>query len=137
MSIPRIKALTKRMRQRIGSTEDAARQAGLKNKGAWSLYESAERPRTSLPLHCFLAVANAAERAELIDLLLAEDEAEETCLLTASSEATEAAAGLQREVREALADGPLTEAERRKLRLSALGVKAEADDVLSIVGRAA
>lgn len=134
MSIPRIKAITKRIRLRIGTTEEAARQAGLANKGAWSLYENADHPDTTLPIHRFLAVASRAERQELIDLLRSEDDDGSGCLLTVTGETTEDAAALQRTAREALADGELTEAERRVLRNKALGVKERANGVLSVVG---
>lgn len=136
MSVPRIKALTKRIRHRIGSSEEAARRAGLKNKGAWSLYESEDYPGTTLPIHRFLIVANSSERAELIDMLMAEDDEVPECLTTEVSETTEAAADLQREAREAQARGPLSPLAKQRLRQGALRVKEEADDVLQIVGRA-
>ncbi|MEH6697224.1 MAG: hypothetical protein V7672_00850 [Brevundimonas sp.] len=134
MSVPRIKALTKRIRLRIGTSEEAARQAGLAHKGAWSLYENADHPETTLPIHRFMAVANGAERAELIDLLQAEDDDPAGDLLTEAPEVTEAAADLQRVSREAAADGKITILERRRIRAGALRVKAEADDVLVAVG---
>lgn len=138
MSIPRIKALTKRIRLRIGTSEEAARQAGLSNKGAWSLYENTQHPETTLPLHRFLAVANRQERNELIDMLLAEDDdGAEECVSTNASETTEAAADLQREVRVAMADGKISPLEKARLIRQAQEVKANADDVIVSVEGAA
>lgn len=135
MSVPHIKALTKRIRLRIGTSEEAAKRAGLRNKGAWSLYESEDYPNTTLPIHRFLVVADASERAELIGMLQGEDDEIPVCLATEAGETTEAAADLQREVREALAKGPLTATVKRRLRQRVLRVKEEADDVLQMLDR--
>lgn len=134
MSVPVIKALTKRIRKRLGTSELAAVASGLSNKGAWSLYESENHPDTTLPLHRFIMVANRAERQALIDLLLMEDDDRPDCANTEASETTEAAADLQRAVREALADGKLSPLERKSITEQALTVKASADDVIQAVG---
>lgn len=129
MSIPAIKSLTKRIRKRHGSSEAAAVAAGLSNKGAWSLYESENHPETTLPLHRFLMVANAEERALFARLMADEDDGPED-LMTAASETTEASADMQRAVREATADGVVTPLERSSIRAAAMKVMAVADDVL-------
>lgn len=135
MSVPVIKSLTKRIRKRIGSSELAALACGLSNKGAWSLYESENHPDTTLPLHRFLECASDAEKQALIDLikLTMEGDAAPDCANTEASETTEAAADLQRAVREALRDGTLTPMERRTITEQAMSVKANADDVIQAV----
>lgn len=134
MSVPVIKAITKQIRLRMGSSENAAIAAGLSNKGAWSLYESDNHPETTLPLHRFLMVANAEEKAAVIRLLTGGDDAAPICLNTEASETTEASADMQRAVREAQADGVVTPLEQSRIRAAALRVQAEAQDVLTGVG---
>lgn len=132
MSVPVIKALTKRIRKRIGTNAEAALAADVSG-GVWSHYESEEHPSTTLPLHRFLMVANRAERQVLIDLLALEDDARPNCATTEASEATEAAADLQRTVRQAMADGMITPFETREIVAKAMDVKAQADDVIQAV----
>jgi len=113
MSIPVIKAITKRIRLRYGSTEAAATAAGV-SPGVWSGYENADKPETTIPL------------GRLVDMSLTADEA---------AEATEAAARVQSMVRLAARDGQITEAEARPIRQAALEAKAQMHDVLKSVGR--
>ena len=134
MSVHVIKAITRRMRQRYGSAENAALAAGLKNKGKWSLYESDEHPETTLPLHRFLLAANADEKRALVDLLKAEVGDAPDCPMTEASETTEASADLQRAVREAAADGKITTLEARQIVRKAVEVQAQAADVIASVG---
>lgn len=130
MSIPVIKALTKRIRIRIGSNEAAARSAGV-SPGVWSHYESADHPDTSIPIHrlCLMPLT-AAERREINDLFSEPEDVAIECLITEASEATEAAATLQGMIRLATRNGQITEAEARKIRDAALRVKEEVNDVL-------
>lgn len=132
MSVPVIKALTKRIRKRIGSNAEAALIAEVTG-GVWSHYESEEHPSTTLPLHRFFKVANRAERQVLIDLLLLEDDDRPMNASTEASEATEAAADLQRTVRQAMADGTITPFETRDIVAKAMDVKAQADEVIQAV----
>ncbi|WP_298700929.1 hypothetical protein [uncultured Brevundimonas sp.] len=138
MSVPVLKALTKRIRKRIGSTEMAALAAGLSNKGAWSLYESENHPDTTLPLHRFLDCANDAEKQTLIDLIrmTMENGGAPACATTQASETTEAAADLQKVVRQAEADGVVTPLERSQIVGKALEVQSQAADVIKAVGAA-
>lgn len=130
MSVAVIKAITRQIRLRLGSSENAAIACGLCNKGAWSLYESDNHPETTLPLHRFLMVANGDERAAVIRLLTGEDEAAPACMNAAAGETTEASADLQRVVREASADCKITPFEAAVIRAGVLRVQAEASDVL-------
>lgn len=134
MSVAVIKAITRRIRLRYGSAELAAQGAGLANKGAWSLYESDEHPETTIPIHRFLQVANASEKAAMASLFKRDDMEPPECALTAASETTERSAEMQRCVREALADGTLTVLERREITRKALEVKSQAADVIAAVG---
>lgn len=131
MSVPVIKAITRKIRERMGGAENAAIAAGLSNKGKWSLYESDNHPETTLPLHRFIQVANAAEKAAIIRLLQTDDDGAPVSLTTEAAETTEAAADLQRTVREAEADGVVTPLERQQIRGKALRVQAEAGHVLN------
>lgn len=130
MSTAVIKALTKRIRLRIGSTEMAARSAGV-SPGVWSHYESADKADTSIPLHRLAQMSlTAAERRAIIDLFTEDDDQVVECLMAEASEATEAAATLQGLVRVATRDGRVTEAEARRIRDAALTAKEQINDVL-------
>lgn len=135
MSTAVIKALTKRIRLRIGSNEEAARAAGV-SPGVWSHYESADKPETTIPLGRLAQMSlTASERKEIIDLFTeAEDHAVE-CLMDEASEATEATAALQGLVRLATRDGRVTETEARRIRDAALAAKSQINDVLKGVGK--
>ena len=135
MSVHVIKSITRQIRERMGSAENAAIACGLSNKGKWSLYESEHHPETTLPLHRFLRVANAAEKAAIIRLLQTDNDAGPVNLTTEASETTEAAADLQRTVREAEADGVVTPLERQRIRDQALRVQNEAGHVLEGASR--
>ncbi|WP_461344483.1 hypothetical protein [Brevundimonas sp. GN22] len=130
MSIPVIKALTKRIRIRIGSNEQAAKAAGV-SPGVWSHYESADKPETTIPLGRLAEMAlTAAERREIIDLFSEPEDTLVEDLMIEASEATEAAATLQGMVRLATQDGRITEAEARRIRDAALTAKEQINDVL-------
>ena len=134
MSVPVIKALTLRIRKRIGTNAETAIAADVSG-GQWSNYEAENCPTTTIPVHRFIAVSNDAEKQALIDLLrlTMEGDAAPDCANTEASETTEAAADLQRAVREALRDGTLTPMERRTITEQAMSVKANADDVIQAV----
>lgn len=134
MSVPVIKALTLRIRKRIGTNAETAIAADVSG-GQWSNYEAENCPTTTIPVHRFIAVSNDAEKQALIDLLqvsMAGDGAPE-CANTEAGETTEAAADLQRTVRAAVADGNLTPLERKSITEQALAVKLNADDVIRAV----
>ena len=129
-----IKALTKRIRLRIGSNEEAARAAGV-SPGVWSHYESADKPETTIPLGRLHQMSlTDAERKEIIDLFTEADDHAVESLMDEASEATEATAALQGLVRLATKDGRVTETEARRIRDAAMTAKAQINDVLNGVG---
>lgn len=132
MSVESIKALTKRIRLRHGSSEKAAGAAGLTNKGSWSLYENESHADTTLPIYRFLICSNDAEKEALIDIIrdAMDQELSAGCVSTASSLTTETSADLQRTVREARADGVITPREESEIVAKAMEVKAGASNVL-------
>lgn len=134
MSIAVIKALTKRIRIRMGSTEAAARAADV-SPGVWSGYENADKPETTIPIGRLLSLAlTAAERREIVALFTEADDHAVADLVDEAGEATEAAANVQSMVRLAAKDGQITESEARLIRAAALEAKAQMDDVLKGVG---
>lgn len=134
MSIPVIKALTKRIRMRMGSTEAAARAADV-SPGVWSGYENADKPETTIPVGRLQGMSlTAAERREIVSWFTEADDNSVTDLMDEASEATEAAAGVLGLVRIATRDGEITETEARRIRAAALDAKAQMDDVLRGVG---
>lgn len=134
MTIAVIKALTKRIRIRMGSTEAAARAADV-SPGVWSGYENADKPETTIPVGRLLGLAlTAAERREIVCLFTEADDNAVTDLMDEAGEATEAAANVQSLVRLAAKDGQITENEARRIRAAALDAKAQMDDVLRGVG---
>lgn len=132
MSVDVIKALTKRIRMRHGSSEAAALAAGLTNKGPWSLYENERHDDTTLPLHRFLICSNDAEKEVLIGIIrmAMDDDPAQDCVSTASSVTTESSADLQRTTREAMADGVITPREESEIVAKALNVKMSANNVI-------
>ena len=134
MTVPVIKAITKRIRLRYGSTEAAASAASV-SPGVWSGYENADKPETTIPLGRLLDMSlNADERRAIAALFTDADDKAVTDLLDEAGEATEAAANVQSMVRLAAKDGQITEAEARRIRAAALNAKAQMDDVLMGVG---
>lgn len=133
MSVPVIKAICRRIEDRMGSGAKAAAAAGVSG-GLWSQYANDDHPTITIPVHRLLALVNDDEASAMITLFRRDRAPAPTCLMTEVSETTEASADLQREAREALADGDLSELEKRRLRQRALNVKEEANDVLKIVG---
>lgn len=134
MTIAVIKAITKRIRLRYGSTEAAATAAGV-SPGVWSGYENADKPETTIPLGRLLDMSlSAGERRAIAGLFAAADDQAATNLMDEASEATEAAARVQGMVRLATRDGQITETEARPIRAAALEAKAQMDDVLMGVG---
>ncbi len=135
MSIPVIKAITKRIRLRYGSTEAAATAAGV-SPGVWSGYENADKPETTIPLGRLVDMSlTADERRAVVALFASPDEGAVEDILDEAAEATEAAARVQSMVRLAARDGQITEAEARPIRQAALEAKAQMHDVLKSVGR--
>lgn len=135
MTIAVIKALTKRIRLRMGSTEAAARAADV-SPGVWSGYENADKPETTIPIGRLLSLSlTAAERREIVSLFTEADDNAVTDLMDEAGEATEAAASVQSMVRLAAKDGQITETEARRIRNAALHAKAQMDDVLRGVGQ--
>lgn len=135
MSTPVIKAITKRIRLRYGSTEAAATAAGV-SSGVWSGYENADKPETTIPLGRLLDMSlNGDERRAIAALFASDDDGSVQDAVDEAAEATEAAAGVQRMVRLAAKDGVITEAEARPIRAAVLEAQAQLDDVLQSVGR--
>ncbi|MGV3580019.1 hypothetical protein [Brevundimonas sp.] len=133
MSVPVIKAITRRIEARMGSGKNAALAAGVSG-GLWSQYASDEHPTITIPVHRLLEIAAGDERKALASLFAGEDASEIADLMTEASEVTEGAAALQGMIRLAAADGTITPNERRRIREKALQVRADADDVLMGVG---
>lgn len=132
MSTPVIKAITKRIRLRLGSTENAAIAAGV-SKSVWSDYENANKPESSIPFHRLLAVADADERKAFGTLLMGEEASFASDVMVEALEATEVVVDLQGMVRRAAKDGEICEREKREIRAKALEARAQVDDVLSAV----
>lgn len=136
MSIPVIKAITKRIRLRYGSTEAAATAAGV-SPGVWSGYENADKPETTIPLGRLSDMSlTSDERRAIMGLFATADDTAIQDIMDEAAEATEAAARVQGMVRLAAKDGVITEAEARPIRQAALEAKEQMNDVLQSVGRA-
>lgn len=136
MSVPVIKAITKRIRLRYGSTEAAATAAGV-SPGVWSGYENADKPETTIPLGRLSDMSlTSDERRAIMGLFATADDTAIQDIMDEAAEATEAAARVQGMVRLAAKDGVITEAEARPIRQAALEAKAQMNDVLQSVGRA-
>ncbi|HYC66668.1 hypothetical protein [Brevundimonas sp.] len=133
MSVHVIKAITRRIRLRMGSTANAAMAAGV-SPGVFSHYENDDHPDTTIPLHRFLMAANAEEREALIELLKGDTGAPRADLGTEASETIESAVDMGRMIRLATADGKVTETEARPIRAKALETIAQAGDVLKALG---
>lgn len=135
MTIPVIKAITKRIRLRYGSTEAAATAAGV-SPGVWSGYENADKPETTIPLGRLVDMSlTADERKAIASLFAAADDDDVTDILDEAAEATEAVANVQRMVRLAAKDGErIKENDARPIRAAVLDAKAELDDVLQGLG---
>jgi len=134
MSIPVIKAITKRIRLRMGTTEAAARAADV-SPGVWSGYENADKPETTIPLGRLVQMSlTSDERSAIMGLFEDEGANRAADLVDEAGEATESAAKVQTMVRLAAKDGQITEAEARLIRAAALEAKAQMDDVLLGVG---
>mgnify|MGYP002714549695 CR=1 FL=1 len=135
MTIPVIKAITKRIRLRYGSTEAAATAAGV-SPGVWSGYENADKPETTIPLGRLVDMSlTADERKAIAGLFAAADDDDVTDILDEAAEATEAVANVQRMVRLAAKDGErIKENDARPIRAAVLDAKAELDDVLQGLG---
>ncbi len=134
MSVPVIKAITKRIRLRTGSTADAANAAGV-CASVWSDYENADKPQTTIPLGRLLSMALTRDERRAFASLFA-DEAVDACAdpMTEAGETVETAAELHKMVRLAAIDGQITEAEARPIRAKTLETIAKAGDVLKALG---
>lgn len=134
MSIAVIKAVTKRIRLRYGSTEAAATAAGV-SPGVWSGYENADKPETTIPLGRLVGMSLTSDERSAVASLFSDDSATASeNVLTDAMEATEATARVMGTVRLAAKDGVLTEAEKRVIRAEALEARAQLDDVIHGVG---
>lgn len=135
MSVPVIKAITKRIRLRYGSTEAAATAAGV-SPGVWSGYENADKPETTIPLGRLIDMSlNGDERRAIASLFAAADDDDVGCLRDEAAEAAEATMNVSRMIRLASRDGkPISEADARPIRAAALEAKAELNDVLRGLG---
>lgn len=134
MTVPVIKAITKQIRLRLGSTENAATAAGV-SPGVWSGYENADKPETTIPLGRLVQMSlTSGERRAIMGLFVDEADDAVTDLVDEAGEATEAAAAVQSLVRLAAKDGVITEGEARRIRAAALEARAHMDDVLMGVG---
>ena len=110
MSVATIKAITKRIRLRYGSTEAVAAAAGI-SPGVWSNYENADHPQTTIPLGRLLDMSlTAAERRAFASLFAVNEADEAADLMAETMEATEAVCRVQGMVRLAAKDGVITEA---------------------------
>lgn len=130
MTVATIKAITKRIRLRYGSTEAAATAAHV-SPGVWSGYENADKPETTIPFGRLLDMSlNSAERSAIV-ALFAEDEATASeSILNDAMEAAEATTRVMGTVRLAALDGNVTEQEKRRIRAEALDARAQIDDVI-------
>jgi hypothetical protein len=134
VSINTIKAITKRIRLRYGSTEAAARAAGV-CASVWSGYESADKPETTIPIGRLAEMSlTMAERSAIVGLFSDGECQESVDVLSDAMEAAEATVKVMGTVRLAAKDGILTETEKRVIRAEALEARAQLDDVIQGVG---
>jgi len=135
MTVHVIKAITKRIRLRYGSTEAAGIAAGV-SASVWSGYENADKPETTIPIGRLLDMSLTGDERKAIGSLFTSAEGVDVQdVVDEAAEATEAAARVQGMVRLAARDGVITEAEARPIRQAALEAKAQMNDVLQSVGR--
>lgn len=133
MSVAVIKSITQRIRKRYGSTEAAAAAAGVV-PSAWSGYENADKPDTTIPLGRLLSMSLTSDEKRAIAGLFGCDDDETGCVMDEASEATEAAANVLKMVRMARQpDGSIAETDARPIRAAALEAKAQMNDVLKAV----
>lgn len=135
MSVAVIKAVTKRIRLRYGSTEAAAAAAGI-SPGVWSGYENADRPETTIPLGRLIDMSLTADERGMIVSLFADDDAEAGVDLRAEvMEVGESFGRLSGVVRLATEGGkPVSENDRRRILSEALEARAQIDDVIQGAG---
>lgn len=134
MSIATIKAVTKRIRLRYGSTEKAAQAAGVW-PSTWSGWENADKEDTTIPIGKLVEMSlTAAEGRAIAGLFAEEAETAQADLSTEASETIETAVDMGRMIRLATADGKVTETEARPIRAKALETIAQAGDVLKALG---
>ena len=131
MSVPVIKAICRRIEQRMGSGKNAALAANVSG-GLWSQYCSDEHPTITIPVHRLLEIAAGDERKAIASLFSDDDGASGLDLLDEASDLTEGAAELQGMVRRAVSDGKVTPLELRRIREKALDVRGEVEDVLQV-----
>jgi hypothetical protein len=135
MSVATIKAITKRIRLRYGSTEAAARAANV-SPGVWSGYENADKPETTIPMGRLSEMSlSADERSAIVAIFSDADDEVSGNVLNDSMEATEAVTRVMGTVRLASRDGVLTEGEKRTIRAEALEARAQLDDVIAGVAK--
>lgn len=135
MSVPTIKAITKKIRLRYKTNEAAAAAAGV-SPSVWSGYENADKPEITIPLGRLVEMSlTADERRSIVNLFTeAEDEAVGS-IRDEAAEAAEAAVTVSRMVRLAAKDGnTISEADARPIRAAVLEAKAELSDVLQGLG---
>ena len=134
MTVAVIKAVTKRIRLRYGSTEAAATAANV-CPGVWSGYENADKPETTIPLGRLIGMSLTSDERRAIAALFRDDaDTVAADLSTEASETIESAAELGKMVRLAAVDGVITETEARPIRAKALETIAQAGDVLKALG---
>lgn len=135
MTVAVIKAITKRIRLRYGSTEGAASAAGI-SPGVWSGYENADKPETTIPLGRLLDMSLSSDERGMIVSLFADDAADAGVDLRAEvMEAGESLGRLTGSVRLATEGGqPVSETSRRRILAEALDARAQIDDVIQGVG---
>ena len=133
MTAPFVKTLTRAIETRLGGSAAAAAAAGISQVrwADWCNDSNPKHAQTTIPLHRFMRVAGPEERAALV-AVLRDDEAPGECLNTEASEVTEAAAELQRAVREAEArakGGPISKLDEARILKLTLAVFSEVNDV--------
>ena len=136
MTVAVIKAITKRIRLRYGSTEAAASAAGI-SPGVWSGYENADKPETTIPLGRLLDMSLSGDERGMIVSLFADEAADAGVDLRAEvMEAGESLGRLTGSVRLATEGGqPVSETSRRRILAEALDARAQIDDVIQGVGQ--
>lgn len=133
MSVATIKALTQRIRKRYGTTEAAAKAAGV-SPGVWSGYENADKPETTIPIGRLSEMSlTSDERSVIVGLFTTEADEGEADILDESGEAIEAVAQMHNVVRLASKNGKPGETDRRAIRAAALEARAQVEDVLEAV----
>ena len=136
MKVAVVKALTRRIENRIGSNRLAALAAGVQ-PSVWSGYVNDDKPECTIPIGRLLDIATPDELAAFAELLTGAGECPPGDLACAAMDAAEGGVRLQSFVRVAASDGVVTPREARAIVSEALDERSRLDRVIRLAERAA